>query len=360
MIKKSDKKNYISEIFILRAVACLSVVLLHSIEVTQFNVSTIDDKLNVFITIIRVLLTFGTPTFIFISILLISYSYPNGLPSDFLRRRFKLIMLPYLSMAVFYGVLSSIVGSLSIKETIIEVVFHILGNYHGYFVLIIFQFYLLSYFFHNYLSRKNPFVIITLSLIINLLYLAIFNFSKAPIDSELVNYIWLKGHWIPFVGWLFYFTLAYYIGKNYAFFLSLLDKHRRLILSATIFFAIITAILSSLELIPVSSKSYIMVFFTTSMIGTLYNILTKIDSIPYLIMQISRYSFPIYLLHIFFLLIINKALGIIGIDWTFFKIIVLFVGSIVASISATYLLNKLKVGKYLVGGINNAGIVSKK
>lgn len=344
----------------MRAVACLSVVLLHSIEVTQFNVSAINEDVNIIITIIRILLTFGTPTFIFISILLISYSYPSGLPSDFLRRRFKLIMLPYLSMAVFYAAFTSVIGSLSIKDTIVEVVFHILGNYHGYFVLIIFQFYLLSYFFHNYLSRKNPFFIIILSLIINLLYLAIFNFSKPPVDSELINYIWLKGHWIPFVGWLFYFTLAYYIGRNYALFLALLDKYKKLILSATIFFAIITAILSYLELIPVSSKSYIMVFFTTSMIGTLYNILTKIESIPYLIMQISRYSFPIYLLHIFFLLIINKVLGLIGIEWTFFKIIFLFVGSIVASISATYLLNKLKVGKYLVGGINNAGIISKK
>ncbi|WP_350560636.1 acyltransferase family protein [Psychrobacter sp. CAL346-MNA-CIBAN-0220] len=360
MIKKPDNKNYINEIFILRAVACLSVVLLHSIEVTQLDVSIINDKLNIIITIIRVLLTFGTPTFIFISILLISYSYPNGLPSNFLVRRLKLIMLPYLSMAVFYAVIVGVVESISTKEIIINIFFNILGNYHGYFVLIIFQFYLLSYFFHNYLSRKNPFVIITISLIINLFYLGVFNFSNSPIDSELVNYFWKRGHWIPFIGWVFYFTLAYYIGRNYSLFLSILDKNRRLILVATIFFAILTAILSSLELIPVSSKSYIMVFFTTSMIGTLYNIFTKIKNTPYLIMQISRYSFPIYLLHLFYLIIINKVLGILGVDWTVFKIVFLFIGSIIASMITTYLLNKLKIGKYLVGGINNIGAVSSK
>lgn len=360
MLNKPDKKKYINEIFILRAVACLSVVLLHSINAVQLNIFDINDYLNIILSSIRVLLTFGTPTFIFISMLLISYSYPNGLPKNFLVRRVKLILLPYLSMAVFYAVFGGVFGSISIKEIIIDILFNIFGNYHGYFVLIIFQFYLLSYFLHNYLSRKNPFVIIVVSLIISLVYLGIFNFSNSPIDSELVNYIWHKGYWIPFVGWIFYFTLAYYCGRNYSIFLSVLNKNRKLILASTIFFGTLTVILSFLKIIPLSSKSFMMVFFTTSMIGTLYAMFTKIKDIPYVLMQISRYSFSIYLLHILFLIIINKLIEILGIDWTIFSIVVLFIGSIVASMIATYLLNKLKIGKYLVGGINNTGIVSSK
>lgn len=50
----------------------------------------------------------------------------------------------------------------------------------------------------------------------------------------------------------------------------------------------------------------------------------------------------------------------LDIDWTIFKIAILFIGSIIASMITTYLLNKIKIGKYLVGGINKIGIANTK
>lgn len=353
------EKKYLNEIFMLRAVACLSIVLLHSLAVAQSGISNISDYLDIVVNSVRVLLTFGTPTFVFISMLLISYSYPNGLPTTFLGRRGKLILLPYLSMAVFYAFFSGLVAALPIKEILINVSLNILGGYHGYFVLIIFQFYILCYFFNNYLSKKNPFTVILISLIINLIYLAIFNFSSSPIDNSLVNYFWVRGHWIPFVGWIFYFTVAYYCGKNYSDFLFLLNKNKNLILALVVSTGLVTVVLAKLEVIPLSSKSIMMLFFTTSMIATLYYTATKVKDTPYLLMKISEYSFSIYLLHMFFLSVVSKALQVLGIDLGIFNVVFLFVGSIIGSMIMTYIINRSKLGKYLVGGINSIGVKAK-
>src|SRR5690625_7952470 len=116
---------------------------------------------------IYVLFTFGTPTFIFISMLLISYSYPNGLPKGFLWRRFQLILLPFIFMAIFYsadmnifnqllaGNMTEVFSSATWSTILSNVIGNLMGGYHGYFILIIFQFYILAYFLYKFLSKSN-------------------------------------------------------------------------------------------------------------------------------------------------------------------------------------------------------------
>lgn len=359
MLEKTENKKYINEILILRAIACLSIVLVHSIGVVQNSIPDLNDYLDITLRDIRLLLTFGTPTFVFISMLLVSYSYPNGLQKKSLVKRFKLIFIPYLSMAVFYAIFSGLVSSLSIKQVFINSSLNIIGNYHGYFVLIILQFYLLAYFFHNYLSKKDPFRVISVSLIINLAYLTVFNFSNPPVNNEIVNYFWARGHWIPFVGWVFYFTLAYYSGKNYNLFLSMLNKNSKYILPSTIIIGALTLASYNIDIIPLSSKSIMMVFFTTSMIGTLYYIATKIKNTPYFLIKVSEYSFSIYLLHFFFFALIDKIRAVLGVDIGIFNAVFLFLGGIIASIFTTYIANKFKIGKYFVGAINHSSAKEK-
>lgn len=364
MTKEYKRKDYINEMFVLRAVACLSIVLVHSIYFAGKIIP--NSYLMGPIGSIAVLLTFGTPTFIFISMLLISYSYPNGLPSKFLTRRAKLILIPFISMAIFYALFyvldsSAYVINYSTPQSILRYsLINIMGGYHGYFILIIFQFYLLYYIFDDYLSRKPPLLVILTSLVINLIYLSIFNFLPSPIDNKAVDYFWISWYQVPFLGWIFYFTLAYYCGKNYDIFLQTLNRYKNLVLLSTIPIGSLTVVLANLNIIPSSSKSIMMIFFTISMIGSIYFIATKIKTPPYFIIKISEYSFPIYFLHMFFLSIISKTIGIFEINWGVFSIVFLFIGSIVASMFTAYFLNKLKVGKYLVGRINTTTIKSQK
>lgn len=353
------KKQYINEVFILRAVACLSIVLLHSIGRSQLYLTNFNDYSVFIISSVRTLLTFGTPTFIFISILLISYSYPSGVQSNFLRRRGQLILLPYISMAVFYAVFYGFFSSSTIKQVLTNVLINISGGYHGYFVLIIFQFYLLYVFFNDYLSRQRPLKIMLLSLVVNLLYLAVFNFTNSPVDNIFINYFWERGHWIPFIGWIFYFTVAYYCGRNYSAFLLLVNSNIKIILASLVVTGSITIALVNLEIMPLSSKSITMVFFTTSAIGVIYFLANKTTHVPYLLMLISRYSFSIYLLHMVFFDFIIKILKLLEIHWGGFYIAFLFIGSITGSVITAYLINKVKLGKYIVGSVSNVGIVTK-
>lgn len=364
MINEPDRRK-ISEVFILRAIACLSVVAIHSI-ILSYHASP-DVYLISMMNDVKVLFSFGTPTFVFISILLVSHSYPNGLPKNFLTIRAKFLLLPYLSMAVFYAIFFHILDSSNyvVDFYSTKLIFHyslinIIGGYHGYFILIIFQLFLLYYFLNSYLSKKSPLPTIIIALFINLAYLAVFNFLPSPSDNIAIDYFWSKWNRIPFIGWVFYFTLAYYCGRNYSRFLYLLYKNEKIIIASTIPIGIVTIILVDLNIIPSSSKSVMMVFFTTSMIGAIYSICKRIKKVPYLVMKISQYSFPIYLLHMFLLFILNKAIEVTDIELGAFRFIILFLGSIMGSIFIAYIFNKFTFGKYIVGRVNDIGIKPKE
>src|SRR5699024_6132607 len=245
--KQPPKRKYLNEIVFLRSIACLCIAVVHSLHRahtdTTFSINYYDTLVNS----IYVLLTFGTPTFIFISMLLISYSYPNGLPKGFLWRRFQLILLPFIFMAFFYsadmnifnqllaGNMTEVFSSATWSTILSNVIGNLMGGYHGYFILVIFQFYILAYFLYKFLARSNPLRIILFSLIINVIYLAVFNFTEPPSDSEAMLYFWRKGHWIPFVGWIFYFSLAFYCGLYYKQFLNILKNHSNLVVFSAIF-----------------------------------------------------------------------------------------------------------------------------
>src|SRR5690625_782044 len=200
VIKQPKKRKYLNEIVFLRSIACLCIAVVHSLHIAHTDTTFTNSHYDTLVDSIYVLFTFGTPTFIFISMLLISYSYPTGLPKNFLSRRFKLILFPFIFMAFFYGAgmnilhqllagnMTEVFSATTWSTVSSNVVGNLMGGYHGYFILIIFQFYILSYFFHKFLSKSNPRTIILISLVINLLYLAIFNFTEPPKDSERIRY----------------------------------------------------------------------------------------------------------------------------------------------------------------------------
>lgn len=358
------KRKYLNEIIFLRSIACLCVAIEHALHVAHTSHTFTNSLYDTIVESGYVLLTFGTPTFIFISMLLISYSYPAGLPKDFLSRRFKLILFPFIFMAIFYSADMNLLNQLLAGNTTevfsirtlttisTNTIGNLMGGYHGYFILIIFQFYILAYFFHKFLSKSNPRTIILISLVINLLYLAIFNFTEPPNDSERMSYFWKSGHWIPFIGWIFYFSLAFYCGLYYHHFITILKKHKKTIILSTLVFAFLTVWLTILKWIPLSSKSVTMLFFTAGMIGTLYLLATKIKIMPKILIDINNFSFSIYLLNTFYINITYTVLRLLKLDFSIFNVLIYFIVSIMASMLTAYLLNLSPYGKYFVGRVN--------
>ena len=341
------KKFIISEIFLLRSIACLAVVLLHSISRYK-SYESLNSSSFVFWDSFELLLKFGTPTFIFISELLIAKSYSESVPKGFLFKRFKLIMIPYLAMAVFYALYYSISD---LKMFLPYAVENIFGGYHGYFVLIIFQFYLLHLFFIKYLKDSNPKVVLLVSLIINVAYLSIFNFIKPATDNDVIVYFWERGHWMPFTGWLFYFSLAFYAGRYYEKFKEFLLKYKKVLYCIPVFMGAVVVLLNYLNVFENTSKRIDMIFFTVSMIFVIYLIGMSIKEVPIILVKISQYSFGIYLLHMFYQLMINRIVIYFDLNIGLFYLFTIFIGSIIASIISVYFLNKVPFGQYVAGKV---------
>ncbi|MGG3468173.1 acyltransferase family protein [Neobacillus pocheonensis] len=357
-------KKLINEIFLMRSISCLSILLLHSLA------RAYGDE-NHTVNMLRVLLTFGTPTFIFISEFILSRSYPQDLPSNFWSKRLKYIMIPYILFGTFYALLKAFEQSISSGNNLLSSFGDflwrhlLLGDYHGYFILVIFQFYLLHYFFHKYLKKWKPSLVMGIALLINLAYLGFFNFVK-PYPTVIGVYIWEKFYWIPFFGWLFYFTLAYYCGRNFSLFINFLSKNAKWIISSPLLIGTICLLLFDSQIISsISSKRVDMVFFTTSMILLIYYIATKIPKVPKIFVWISQYSFGIYLIHPVFLALMYAAFTRFSLEIHPFVLTVFyFIGSVLLSIASTFVLNKIPYGIYFAGkisiGMNDKKIVTKQ
>ncbi|WP_269758464.1 acyltransferase family protein [Thalassobacillus sp. C254] len=68
----------------MRAIACLAVVVIHSVNITLTNYEhTVSQFEEYFLIAVRFAAFFGTPAFVFISELLLARSYPNKVPHGF-------------------------------------------------------------------------------------------------------------------------------------------------------------------------------------------------------------------------------------------------------------------------------------
>jgi membrane-bound acyltransferase YfiQ involved in biofilm formation len=352
-------KHIFKELFLLRGIACLAVVVIHSISsvFANFGIRKAPEylEINYVLFVIQILLMFGTPMFVFISEFILANSYKNEIPKGFFAKRFKYIFIPYIVI----GTLSSIIiilphGNLSFN-LVLDTFYKqfLLGYFHGYFVLIIFQFYFLHFIFNKYIVRniKSKFVI-TISLLINFAYLWYFNFID-PSPSFPFHLL--------FLAWIGYFSFAYYCGRNINKFHFLLHKHRKIILLSTAItsFIVLTLCYSG-TLTYIQSKRIDILFYTIALAFSLYYVGMRLKTIPGSIVKISKYSFGIYLLHPFFLMIIEELISdsYSIISLVIYVIVAITVG-VLGPIICIYFLNKLKWGPYIIGKIG-IGISTKK
>ncbi len=342
----NKEKALVSEIIIIRVVACLAIVFLHSITSSLGKFKDISTVTHDILVALQMTLIFGTPVFIFISEFLLSKSQKQ-VNKPFFLVRIKLLLLPYIMMAIVYGFLETKSFQINILGvTILKNIF--LGDFVGYFIIIIFQFYFLHYFFQKYISKLNALIVLSFSFLINGIYLAFFNFVPPLEAIPNSEYIWKRFSWLPFTGWIFYFAIGFYSGKFYTLFKTLISKYRFFLFTGTLFslFAVITLQFFGLPE-KVSSKRVDILVLTTFLIPTLFYLSSKIKKVPSWIFLISNYSFSIYLLHIMLMdFFIKLPINHVGI-YLFSNFFV----SLAGSISIAWIINKFPYGKYLVGNI---------
>ncbi|QKS71264.1 acyltransferase family protein [Paenalkalicoccus suaedae] len=343
----------IKEIFVLRSIGCLSIVFLHSIHIALQTIPIIamGEVFAIFFDSLQMLLYYGTPMFIFISEFLISYSYRNKpLPTYFLSKRTKFILIPFFVMGVFYSLPFLLSGASVWAETVAMNL--LLGDYHGYFILIIFQFYLFHYYFHSYLKKWRPFPVITIAFIINAIYLFIFNFTTPPIENSATMFLWERFYWVPMFGWVFYFAVGYYAGLYYESFMTFLLKYRYWIIVGPLVTSFILLFVYHSGILSIhSSKRIDILIHTIACSFFLFYLTSQMKGLPTFFAFISRYSFGIYLLHYFYIFAIDFIYSLYPIPLGVAYIMILFVFSTLLSIGTVYVLNKIPYGHIVIGKI---------
>lgn len=329
----------IKEWDLLRTIACLSIVTLHA--TTWMIAYNAFYATNEALQLLRILLCFATPTFILLSVLILSYSYPTQLPSYFWPKRWRFLVLPYVAWAVIYAVIAETVYQKGLLgRTIIENLFR--GEFVGWFVLVILQLYMLYALLKKF--KITDVVFLPFALVISLLHHAI---VQLPYPFFETHQSQLR---LLFTGWLSYFAIAYITGKHYKKIAATLLHYRYYTLLLAIASAIFVYINTKLGQLDIHSRRLDLIPFVCSMSAV---ILAWGQKLPYfkIVRLLSRYAFMIYLIH--WQLLWLSSGYIMSIGFSFKVSLVLLVSfTVTGCIAIAWLIGKLPFGAYIVGAVH--------
>jgi surface polysaccharide O-acyltransferase-like enzyme len=160
-----QKKERIEEVTLLRAFAFLAVTLQHCIAEYIYRPDILQAD-SIMLAMLFHFTRFGTPTFVFLSGLILFYNYSEKLQyRSFIRKRFSDIYVPFLCWTFIYWVaVEGIFGGTLMQPSAWPNIFLQLikptNGYHLWFILMIFQFYLLFPLFSKavaaFRERLNP------------------------------------------------------------------------------------------------------------------------------------------------------------------------------------------------------------
>lgn len=204
-----------------RAIFCITIVIVHCLTglVNDPHITSFE---KISFSFVQVILLFATPCFIILSEILLGMRYSNNIPKNFLLKRMKFILIPYVLFGLFvtFKLFLGDDSNKSFLDIFISIV--IKGNFFGWFVIVIFQFYILHRLFYKLLSKANPaFVLITTFII---------SFAHSYLMYYSTSYLEFWGFYPLFnrtiiLYWLFYFVVGFYFGKYYDTVIQFLKRH---------------------------------------------------------------------------------------------------------------------------------------
>jgi membrane-bound acyltransferase YfiQ involved in biofilm formation len=341
------KRGEVHEIYTVRALACLTIVLLHSMGAVSNARPEVDNGIW---AIVAVVLKFGTPVFVMVSACVLAYSnsYRATPPSMFRKRAAKLLP-PFVIIGAFYAVVSWYTDDLTAPEAVARFGSNmVLAGYHGYFILIVLQFLAIFGAFKRLAAKVGMRRMVVGTLFVNAAWLAFFNFVPAP-NSAIGELIWYRISWLPFPGWLFFFTAAYYLGANLQATRRLVVSRPTLLLCSTAAAAVLVAILFSTDVITTDSSKRVDMLLLAPLAFLMFFLIGQRKPSRF-IMWVSENSFGIYLLHFFFIAVTETALEQLPLSVPpLLSAITFFVIGTTLSGFAAVLVRKVPFGELAVG-----------
>jgi surface polysaccharide O-acyltransferase-like enzyme len=342
IIKNQDNKIWINELDFLRAFAVLAVIIIHTAakfkEINSLNSLVL---VNIFIDVVS---HFAVPVFILISGIVLSYNYYENINyKSYYIKRFFSIIPQFLFFSIFYLVFSVIMGHRNPSfSKAIDLIISGESSYHLWFFVLLIQFYLiyplLIKLYLLCLSRNKLSLFIILPLIIQILFYFLSVFLPAPYNKNISSLIDYYIHNV-FISHIFYFVLGIHFGRNIKsmnnYINNINDKilYFLLILSNVSIYIIKikgmeiygTNEINTLFLLPIKTiepLQYILSFILLWKISS--KLIDRNNFIVRLLKDIGRFSFGIYLVHVFFIIVLTKILepyNITFTDWIYYPII---------------------------------------
>jgi len=347
-------KNRIYYLDVIRVVACLAVIMIHSSAIyVDNNIGSLNFWVgNILNGISRV----GVPLFVMISGALLldkDYNYSNKKPFNHIT---KLIIF-FVFWSFIYCVIFRIIEPALIKHesvNIVEVVGSLIkGHYHLWYIYMIIGLYLILPLMRLWIKDENKKYVeyfIILSIIFNYIIPQIISVGKNYTDlfnhvQNILDYINLK-----YVGgFTTYFVLGWYI-NNYSF------KKRKIIYMTGILSAI-TTILGTYIIFITSGKvthigGYLTINVFLQTVAIFLCIKTKFNNIKEnkskFISIISKNSLGIYAIHAGIVSIAYDLLLNRGFNVAIINIPIVFIISLMGSVLITYMLEKIPILKKVI------------
>jgi membrane-bound acyltransferase YfiQ involved in biofilm formation len=289
--------------------------------------------------------------FVLISTMVMTHAYKENIPKGFLIKRIRYILIPYFVMASLYAGDKYYRYEWTINDFARELGYNFLGHWHGYFVLIIFQFYLLHLLFVKYINRFKAKHVLTVSFFVSAGYWISFYFYFIDYVTH-SSYLTLFFSRVLLFGWLFYYVVAYYCGKNYERFMEMLNRSWLYIMfGAVVTLVLVQYIYHSGILMRVTSARFDIIPYTILLFFLFFFFVSKAKRIPRWAVSFSGYSYGIYLLHPFVQTVVNRRVPIsetTELSYLLFQ----FAAGVVVPIGLIYILSKLPFGAFIVGKTN--------
>ena len=285
------EKKYFHSIDILRSIAILAVVGIHTSTQTfaasGFNAN--DFTLSIFINQI---LRFAVPLFFAISGFSLTVSFKEGNILSFYKKRVSKVILPYVIWSLFYWNFVYVNHGESFPEALLKGS----ASYQLYFIPSLLIFYLIFPYlmkFYNFISGKV--FLITAGLIE--IYLLYQDYFIKPLEiNHAVKIVILN---------LFVFILGIIAARNYKKLLTIIEKYKIFIFSGTIIAAFYVFFEGSGlyrkngNYLDIYSQWRPSVLIYTILIGSLlFYFFEKYKSENNFLNKVSQYSFFIYFSHI--------------------------------------------------------------
>ncbi len=375
-----SSKQRLGEIEILRGMAFAAVVLQHSIA--HYSVApemAMADGAR--LTLLLIAAKFAVPAFIFITGLVLFYNYDGELAyGSFIRKRFKDIVIPYIVWTIFYTIMAGTFAMKPIGESLLTLVQYIFtgkSSYHLWYVVMIIPMYLLFPWLRklvrsvsNLIKGKTSHVVIgliALTLVYELLLVllpSLMNAFQAWQIPVLTPYFTTYAD-RNIVYYLYYFVLGGLAGLHIKVFLNILQRIKWLVLLVCGIFAVYYTglVLGGFPVDAGFGRRFMalvllqpwMALFLVAFVLLVYHVALRIqettsEGTKQIWLTVSRYSYGGYLAHAYML-----RLTYILDDWLFsgwnvtLRTTLVWIITLVMSITLTYLLSRLKFGVWITG-----------